>query len=37
MQQLEKIGATYGTGGTSFRDYLATYEREHAPLFSALA
>ncbi len=37
VQQLEKIGATYGTGGTSFRDYLAKYEREHAPLFSALA
>lgn len=36
VQQLELVGVEYGTGGTSFRDYLARYERELAPLFSGL-
>ncbi|MEE4301595.1 MAG: tryptophan 2,3-dioxygenase family protein [Pseudomonadales bacterium] len=35
--QLERVGVETGTGGTSFRDYLASYEREVAPLFPALA
>lgn len=34
--QLERVGVETGTGGTSFRDYLAAYEREVAPLFPAL-
>lgn len=35
--QLRKVGADVGTGGTSFRDYLAKYERDVAPLFPGLA
>jgi tryptophan 2,3-dioxygenase len=35
--QLERVGVEVGTGGTSFRDYLATYESSVAPLFPALA
>lgn len=35
-QQLHLVGADTGTGGTSFRDYLARYEREIAPLFPGL-
>ena len=34
--QLRKVGADTGTGGTSYRDYLARYERELAPLFPGL-
>lgn len=34
--QLKKVGADVGTGGTDFRDYLSTYEREVAPLFPGL-
>lgn len=37
IQQLELVGVTYGTGGTSFRDYLQRYERDAAPLFGGLA
>jgi Tryptophan 2,3-dioxygenase (vermilion) len=36
IQQLELVGVTYGTGGTSFRDYLQRYEREVVPLFAEL-
>ncbi|MEM8714613.1 MAG: tryptophan 2,3-dioxygenase family protein [Cyanobacteria bacterium P01_G01_bin.4] len=36
-QQLSLVGVKIGTGGTSFRDYLAKYNREIAPLFSGLA
>jgi tryptophan 2,3-dioxygenase len=36
VQQLEKVGVEIGTGGTSFRDYLARYEAEQAPLFPGL-
>ena len=35
--QLERVGVDTGTGGTSFRDYLASYERDVAPLFPELA
>jgi len=35
-QQLEIVGATRGTGGTAFQEYLAKYEREVAPLFPGL-
>jgi tryptophan 2,3-dioxygenase len=35
--QLKKVGVEVGTGGTSFKSYLAKYENEHAPLFSKLA
>lgn len=35
--QLRKVGADTGTGGTPYRDYLATYDREVAPLFDGLA
>ncbi len=35
-QQLRIVGADVGTGGTSFRDYLAKYEREITPLFPGL-
>lgn len=35
--QLQRVGATLGTGGTSFKDYLARYEREVQPLFEGLA
>lgn len=34
--QLRKVGADVGTGGTSYRDYLAKYDREVAPLFEGL-
>jgi tryptophan 2,3-dioxygenase len=34
--QLAKVGADVGTGGTSFKDYLARYHREVAPLFDGL-
>jgi tryptophan 2,3-dioxygenase len=34
--QLRKVGAEVGTGGTSFKTYLARYEREVAPLFAGL-
>jgi hypothetical protein len=30
------MGVGTGTGGTSFRDYLARYEAEQAPLFPGL-
>ena len=36
-EQLARVGVHVGTGGTSFRDYLARYEREQAPLFEGLA
>lgn len=36
IQQLKIVGADIGTGGTSFRDYLAKYTREQAPLFPGL-
>ena len=35
--QLQRVGATLGTGGTSFKHYLAKYEREVQPLFEGLA
>lgn len=35
-QQLKLVGADVGTGGTSFRTYLAKYEKELAPLFPGL-
>jgi tryptophan 2,3-dioxygenase len=34
--QLRKVGVEVGTGGTSFKDYLARYGREVAPLFEGL-
>lgn len=34
--QLKKVGAEVGTGGTDFRNYLTTYERDVAPLFPGL-
>ncbi|HHP7245843.1 MAG TPA: tryptophan 2,3-dioxygenase family protein [Elainellaceae cyanobacterium] len=37
VQQLKKVGAEMGTGGTSFRTYLAKYEAELSPLFADLA
>jgi tryptophan 2,3-dioxygenase len=36
VQQLKLVGADVGTGGTSFRQYLAKYEKELAPLFPGL-
>ena len=36
IQQLKIVGADVGTGGTSFQDYLAKYDRELAPLFPDL-
>lgn len=36
IQQLRRVGADVGTGGTSFRQYLAKYEQELAPLFADL-
>jgi tryptophan 2,3-dioxygenase len=36
ITQLKTVGADVGTGGTSFRDYLAKYAREEAPLFPGL-
>lgn len=35
--QLTRVGVEIGTGGTSYRDYLSTYEREYTPLFDGLA
>jgi tryptophan 2,3-dioxygenase len=35
--QLARVGADVGTGGTSFKDYLARYTQEVVPLFDALA
>jgi tryptophan 2,3-dioxygenase len=37
VTQLKKVGVEIGTGGTSFKSYLAKYEKEHAPLFAELA
>lgn len=37
VQQLKLVGADVGTGSTSFRTYLAKYEKELAPLFPGLA
>jgi len=37
VTQLRKVGVEVGTGGTSFKTYLATYEKLCAPLFPALA
>ncbi len=34
--QLARVGVEIGTGGTSFKDYLAKYEAELAPLFPGL-
>lgn len=34
--QLRRVGAEIGTGGTSYKSYLATYEARAAPLFPAL-
>jgi tryptophan 2,3-dioxygenase len=34
--QLARVGVEVGTGGTSFKDYLARYEAELAPLFPML-
>ncbi len=34
--QLKKVGVEVGTGGTSFKDYLAKYENLLAPLFPML-
>jgi tryptophan 2,3-dioxygenase len=36
LQQLKLVGVEVGTGGTSFRDYLAKYNKEQAPLFPGL-
>jgi tryptophan 2,3-dioxygenase len=35
--QLRRVGVEVGTGGTSFRTYLAKYEGELAPLFPGLS
>ena len=35
-RQLEIVGVEVGTGGTSFRDYLQTYDKTIAPLFPGL-
>jgi tryptophan 2,3-dioxygenase len=37
VTQLRKVGVETGTGGTSFKTYLATYEERMAPLFPGLA
>ncbi|MDV2990973.1 MAG: Tryptophan 2,3-dioxygenase [Chroococcidiopsis sp. SAG 2025] len=37
IQQLKIVGVEVGTGGTSFKDYLAKYHREEAPLFPGLS
>lgn len=34
--QLRRVGVEIGTGGTSFKDYLETYDRTVSPLFPAL-
>lgn len=36
VQQLKIVGVDVGTGGTSFLDYLAKYNKEQAPLFPGL-
>jgi tryptophan 2,3-dioxygenase len=36
VRQLAIVGVEVGTGGTSFKDYLAKYGREIAPLFEGL-
>lgn len=36
VQQLKIVGVEVGTGGTSFRDYLAKYHKQQAPLFPGL-
>ncbi|MBV9388973.1 MAG: tryptophan 2,3-dioxygenase [Chroococcidiopsidaceae cyanobacterium CP_BM_ER_R8_30] len=36
IQQLKIVGVDVGTGGTSFRNYLAKYNKEEAPLFPGL-
>ena len=36
VQQLKIVGVDVGTGGTSFRNYLAKYHQELAPLFPGL-
>lgn len=36
-RQLEIVGVEVGTGGTSFRDYLQTYDKTVAPLFPGLS
>jgi tryptophan 2,3-dioxygenase len=36
VRQLAIVGVEVGTGGTSFRDYLAKYGKEIAPLFEGL-
>lgn len=36
VTQLTRVGVEIGTGGTSYRDYLETYQRTIAPLFPAL-
>lgn len=36
VRQLAIVGVEVGTGGTSFKDYLAKYGREVAPLFEGL-
>lgn len=36
IQQLKIVGVDIGTGGTSFRNYLAKYNKEQAPLFPGL-
>lgn len=36
IQQLKLVGVEIGTGGTSFRQYLAKYETELTPLFPGL-
>jgi tryptophan 2,3-dioxygenase len=35
-RQLSIVGVEYGTGGSAFKDYLAKYNREVAPLFPGL-
>lgn len=37
IQQLKIVGVEVGTGGTSFKDYLAKYHREEVPLFPGLS
>jgi tryptophan 2,3-dioxygenase len=37
VRQLSIVGVEIGTGGSSFKDYLAKYNREIAPLFPGLA
>lgn len=37
IQQLSIVGTSYGTGGSSFSEYLQKYEQQQAPLFPGLA